>query len=120
MEDAIPSDLTALVCHWTRLGRFRPCIGEGPLNTVGVKDVARLISRIRNRQFGALVTTSVVARQAYQEVRADDHPIVIISGRDIAEILISRGFQSCELVRGLLKDKFPIALRPVDIPSRTA
>ncbi len=37
--------------------------------TVGVADVARLISRLRQRQFGVFVTTSVVARQAYKEVR---------------------------------------------------
>jgi hypothetical protein len=45
-----------------------PLNGKKP-NTVGVKEVARLISRIRHRQFGVLVTTSVIARQAYQEVR---------------------------------------------------
>ena len=44
--------------------------------TVGVEDVSRLISRIRHRRFGILVTTSVVARQAYQEVREDRHPIL--------------------------------------------
>ena len=45
-------------------------------NTVGVREVSRLISRIRHRQFGVLVTTSVVGRQAYEEVprgQASDH-----------------------------------------------
>jgi hypothetical protein len=47
---------------------------------VGVKDVSRLISRLRYRQFGVLVTTGFVASQAYREIRADQHPVVIISG----------------------------------------
>ncbi len=58
-----------------------------PTNSVGVKEMARLISRIRHREFGVIVTTSYVADQAYHEVRSDEHPIVIISGRDIVEIL---------------------------------
>ena len=32
--------------------------------SVGVKDLSRLISRLRHRQFGVLVTTSFVAKQA--------------------------------------------------------
>ena len=34
------------------------------INTVGVKEVSRIISRIRNRQFGVLVSTSAIAKQA--------------------------------------------------------
>ncbi len=87
---------------------YRPPInGEIP-NTVGVKEVSRLISRIRHRQFGVLVTTSVVARQAYQEVREDRHPILFISGRDIAEILISHGFNTVKRVTALLVSEFRV------------
>lgn len=87
---------------------YRPPLdGETP-NTVGVKEVSRLISRIRHRQFGVLVTTSVIARQAYEEVREDRHPIVFISGRDIAEILIKNGFNSQERVAALLSSEFKI------------
>jgi len=52
-----------------------------------VRDVARLISRLRHRQFGVLVTTSYVGLQAYQEVRYDEHPVVILSGVDIVDTL---------------------------------
>lgn len=87
---------------------YRPPInGETP-NTVGVKEVSRLISRIRHRQFGVLVTTSVIARQAYEEVREDHHPILFISGRDIAEILIANGFNSVERVTTLLTSEFKV------------
>lgn len=63
----------------------------GARNRVGVHDMSRLISRIRYRQFGIMVTTSVVNDQAYKEVIEDGHPILIISAGDIAEILIERG-----------------------------
>jgi len=73
-------------------------------NTVGVREVARLISRIRHRQFGVLVTTSLIARQAYEEVRDDRHPIVFICGRDIAEILIQAGYGTVHRVAELLDE----------------
>jgi uroporphyrinogen-III synthase len=63
---------------------------------VGVKDMARLISRIKHREFGVLVTTSAVSPQTYEEVRQDKHPIVIVSGRDIAETLISEGINTIQ------------------------
>lgn len=53
-------------------------------NGVGVKPLARLISRLRHRQFGILVTTSYLDLQAYQELVTDTHPVVVISAQDIA------------------------------------
>jgi hypothetical protein len=88
-------------CYSPPIGGIRP-------NTVGVREVSRLISRIRHRQFGVLVTTSVVARQAYEEVREDRHPIVFICGKDIAEILINNGYNTLELVQTLLTSEFPV------------
>jgi len=58
---------------------------------VGVRDVSRLVSRIRHREFGVFVTTSFVAEQAYREIRQDGHPIVFLVAKDIVEILRSRG-----------------------------
>jgi hypothetical protein len=87
---------------------YRPPLnGEKP-NTVGVKEVSRLISRIRHREFGVLVTTSVVARQAYEEVRGDRHPIVFFSGKDISEILMNHGYNEPDLVKSLLKSEYPV------------
>jgi hypothetical protein len=61
---------------------------------VGVKELSRLLSRLRHRQFGVLVTTSYLASQAYSELKEDKHPVVIISGGDIVETLKSkRSFQ---------------------------
>jgi len=85
---------------------YRPAQAGLDAHSVGVKEVARLISRIRHRQFGVLVTTSVVARQAYQEVRDDRHPIVFITGTDIASILIKNGFNTPESVLVFLQNQF--------------
>ena len=88
---------------------YRPGIDGMTSNSVGVKDVSRLISRIRHRQFGVLVTTSVVGRQAYEEVRQDRHPIIFLCGRDIAEILVDSGYNSPTKVRRLLEMEYPTA-----------
>jgi hypothetical protein len=63
-------------------------------NRVGVRETSRLISRLRHREFGVLVTTSALDKQAYEEVRSDQHPIIVITGRDVAEILIRQGINS--------------------------
>jgi hypothetical protein len=70
-----------------------------PTNRVGVKETSRLISRIKHREFGVLVTTSAVDPQAYQEIRQDGHPIVIIAGQDIADILIKCGINSVSALK---------------------
>lgn len=54
---------------------------------VGVRELSRLISRLRYRQFGVLVTTSWLGSQAYKELKDDAHPVVVISGADIVELL---------------------------------
>lgn len=87
---------------------YRPPLNGQTANTIGVKEVARLISRIRHREFGVLVTTSVVGRQAYEEVREDRHPIIFISGKDIGDILTANGFNTPNLVKDLLEHEFEI------------
>lgn len=74
----------------------RPDIGSG------VKDVSRLIARLLHRQFGVFVTTSYVSQQAYKEIKDDGHPVVIMTGLDIARLLIDRGFTSRAQVRAWL------------------
>ena len=43
-------------------------------NAVGVREVARLISRLRHRQFAIFVTTSYIHSQAYKEIRSRRSP----------------------------------------------
>ena len=66
----------------------------GPNNGVGVRYMSRLISRIKNRQFGIMITTSYINKQAYEEVIEDGHPIIMINGRDIVDILRSKQISS--------------------------
>ena len=58
-----------------------------PDTGVNVHHMARLISRLRPRQFGIFITTSYVNKQTYEEVLEDKHPILIITASDIAAIL---------------------------------
>jgi hypothetical protein len=88
---------------------YMPGIFGSAPNAVGVREVSRLISRIRHREFGVLVTTSVIGRQAYEEVRKDRHPIIFICGKDLAEILAINGYGSAVLVKELLDREFATA-----------
>lgn len=58
-------------------------------NSIKVQDTARLISRIKERQFGVLFTTSYISKQAYEEVLEDRHPIVFINGRNIIDYIFN-------------------------------
>ena len=83
-----------------------------PGNGCGVKETSRLISRLRHRQFGVFVTTSYVGRDPYREIRDDGHPVVIISARDIAEILTAHDLSTPMAVRSWLVANFPHARTP--------
>lgn len=80
-----------------------------PQSGLGVKVVSRLISRLRHRQFGVLVTTSYLADQAYKEIIEDNHPIVICSGGDIADLLIEKaGLGTINALRKWLSERYPV------------
>lgn len=82
------------------------CYAPGK-TSVGVKDASRLISRLRHRQFGVLVTTSFVAAQAYGEIRDDGHPVVILAGRDILDVLKRRGLDTQAAISAWLEQMHP-------------
>lgn len=71
------------------------CYSEN--HSVGVREMSRLISRIRYRQFGVLITTSYVHDQAYKEVMEDGHPILIMSATDIASVLRKNAITSSNI-----------------------
>lgn len=60
-------------------------------SSVGVREVSRLISRIKHREFGVLVTTSYVHEQAYKEVVDDGHPVILVTAIDIVHQLRRAG-----------------------------
>jgi Restriction endonuclease AspBHI N-terminal/Restriction endonuclease len=76
-------------------------------NSVGVREMSRLISRLRHRQFGVLVTTSWVDLQAYKEIKEDEHPIVVVSAADIVDLLRKNGKGSAAIVATWLAEEFP-------------
>ena len=78
-----------------------------PPNSVGVREMSRLISRLRHRQFGVIVTTSCVDLQAYKEIKEDQHPIVVIAAADIVELLRRNGRGRSESVAAWLNEQFP-------------
>lgn len=75
-------------------------------SAVGVKETSRLISRLRHRQFGVLVTTSYVHSQAYQEIVEDQHPILVVSGKDIVQILKNASIKDDQAVGQWLSTRF--------------
>lgn len=78
---------------------------------VGVRLVSRLISRIKHRQFGVFVTTAFIARQAYEEVREDEHPVVFLCGRDIATLLKRMGMADRQALEDYLTLNYPVTRR---------
>lgn len=71
--------------------------GYSVKSAVRVNHMSRLISRIRQRQFGVLITTSYVEQQAYREVIEDGHPIFIVTASDIAWILRNKDINTTNI-----------------------
>ncbi|HEY5213389.1 MAG TPA: restriction endonuclease [Acidobacteriaceae bacterium] len=81
----------------------------GMTASVGVRDISRLISRLRHRQFGILVTTSYVEAQAYKEIKEDGHPIIILAAVDIVALLRAHGYVDPTSLSVWLEREFPTA-----------
>lgn len=84
-------------------------------NGVGVREVARLVSRIKHREFGVLVTTSYVATQAYSEIRQDGHLVIFVTGRDIVNVLKRWGIHTAEGLRAMLATEHPVSSEAVRV-----
>ena len=81
----------------------------GVNNSVGVREVSRLISRLRHRQFGVIITTSWLHDQAYKEIVEDGHPVMILAGKDVVELLREIGLQDSTAVVNWLQAAFPLS-----------
>ena len=77
-------------------------------NGLGVHHMSRLISRLRHRQFGVLVTTSYVNVPAYREIKEDQHPIIVVAGVDIVKLLRNYGLANPTMVQTWLEQHFPL------------
>ena len=92
---------------------YNPGINDKKRNTIGVSETSRLISRIRNRQYGVLVTTSAIGKDPYTQIRKDKHPIIFVSGGDIIKILIEKkGIKTRAELQKYLKTNFSIKEPP--------
>jgi hypothetical protein len=86
---------------------YNPGFGQRKRKSVGVKETSRLISRLKNMQIGVLVTTSVIAEQAYQEARAEKYPVIFLCGSDIVAILHERGISTVKALEAWLSENYP-------------
>src|SRR5258708_909961 len=59
-----------------------------PESAVGVKPMMRLLSRLKHRDLGVFVTTSYFETQVQKELIEDQHPVLLVSGGDIVQLLI--------------------------------
>jgi hypothetical protein len=61
-----------------------------PMSAIGVKPMMRLVSRLKHRDVGVFVTTSFFDAQVQEELIEDRHPVLLVSGGDIARLLIQK------------------------------
>ena len=63
-------------------------------SSIGVKPMMRLISRLKHRDIGVFVTTSFFDQQIQKELIEDGHPVMLISGGDVAKLLVKAEISS--------------------------
>lgn len=83
--------------HQLRLSVFVEAKRWNPSQGVGVKPVSRLISRIKHRDLGVFITTSYFDKQVQRELIDDNHPVLLVSGGDIARLLALKGLSKGQL-----------------------
>jgi hypothetical protein len=94
---------------------------EQPSGGTNANDIARTAARLRRGWLGVYVTTSFFTSNAQREVIEDRYPIVLISGRRVAEevraMLIERGSDSPSVLDAFLQeihDSYTPAISPRD------
>jgi hypothetical protein len=85
---------------------YNPGFGQRKRKSVGLKETSRFISRLKNRRIGVLLTTSVVAEQAYQEARAEKHPVIFLCGSDIVDLLQKSGITTVKALEAWLSENY--------------
>lgn len=70
---------------------------------VGVKPMMRLISRLKHRDIGVFITTSYFDQQVQAELIADGHPVILVSGGDIARILLEKELGNSQSLNGWIE-----------------
>lgn len=76
---------------------------EKPSEPTSGTHIARTVARLRRGWIGAYVTTSYFSESVQREVAADDYPLLMINGMDLArELLSSASEEGFPTVEGLL------------------
>jgi hypothetical protein len=88
-RDVIAAYLVGHAQHQVRLSAYIEAKRWEPSSAVGVKPMMRLIARLKHRDIGVFVTTSFFDQQVQKELIQDGHPVILLSGGDIARLLIS-------------------------------
>jgi hypothetical protein len=79
-----------------------------PSEGLGVHQTSRLISRIKNREFGILVTTSYISPDPYKEIVEDRQPVVFVTGKNIIDYLRDKhSIYTAEALYAYLKSRYP-------------
>ena len=89
-RDVIASYRVGHALHQVKLSAYVEAKRWNPATAVGVKPMMRLIARLKHRDIGVFVTTSFFDGQVQRELIEDGHPVLLISGGDIARLLHSR------------------------------
>jgi hypothetical protein len=89
-RDVLGSYIVGHAGHSVRLSVAVEAKQWNPASAVGVKPMMRLISRLKHRDVGVFVTTSFFDRQVQSELIEDQHPVLLMSGGDIAKLIIAR------------------------------
>lgn len=110
-RDVVASYRVGHAKHQVRLSAYVEAKRWNPHSAVGVKPMMRLIARLKHRDIGVFVTTSFFDRQVQKELIEDGHPVLLLSGGDIARLLISRELATEQNLVAWLK---AIALRTAE------
>ncbi|MBM3740896.1 MAG: restriction endonuclease [Acidobacteria bacterium] len=76
--------------HQVRLEAYVEAKRWSPGSAVGVKPMMRLISRLKHRDIGVFITTSYFDVQVQRELIEDRHPVLLVSGGDVARLLLQK------------------------------
>ena len=110
-RDVVASYRVGHAKHQVRLSAYVEAKRWNPDSAVGVKPMMRLIARLKHRDIGVFVTTSFFDRQVQKELIEDGHPVLLLSGGDIARLLIGRELATDQNLGAWLK---AIALRTAE------
>ncbi|MFI5779245.1 caspase family protein [Nocardia sp. NPDC051570] len=81
-----------------------------PDRSVDFADMDKLTSRIRNSHFGVFLTLSSIEEDVYKYLRSNDHPVVVICGKDVVDALRAHGCNNADDVEEWLSGQ--LALTP--------